>query len=96
MDYDLFFRGKKGDSEIAIDWINEKNDLHVVQLRNWRERIKDFVHTFTEINFQHIYREFNQATYYLSKVALREHEGFIIFQLFQNNSLLGQRRIQIY
>jgi ribonuclease HI len=45
-----------GDSQIIIDWLNNKGKLRVLALDRWQEKIIDFIKNFKEISFEHIFR----------------------------------------
>jgi hypothetical protein len=59
-----------GDSKIVIDWLNYKSNLQVTSLMSWMTKIRDLIHLFINIKFDHIYREENMKTDVLSKRAL--------------------------
>jgi len=59
-----------GDSIIVIDWLNQKCILQVLNLECWKDRIKDLYKDFRTLGFSHIYKEYNQQSDELSKIAL--------------------------
>jgi hypothetical protein len=59
-----------GDSKLLVDWANGKNHLKNLILRPTMLRVSE---VFSEINFIHIYSEFNSHADNLSKDALTMH-----------------------
>jgi hypothetical protein len=68
-----------GDSKIIIEWLCDKGQLQVHNLEGWKERILKLTNNFHSISFQHIYREYNSATNTLSKHALQQAPGKIVY-----------------
>jgi ribonuclease HI len=68
-----------GDSEIVINWLNNKGNLNVISLDCWKERIRDIRKSFSIISFSHIYRESNKEADRLSKLVLQKQEGKIAY-----------------
>jgi ribonuclease HI len=64
-----------GDSKVIIDWINQKGQLHAMNIECWKLKTKELANKFKDISFQHIYREHNKEVDSLSKRALKELEG---------------------
>ena len=59
-------------------------------------KIKDLIHSFSHISFEYTYREYNKETDMLSKDALQEQEGSIIYQIFQNSKMYEYGLIKLY
>jgi hypothetical protein len=68
-----------GDSKVIVDWFSFKNNLQVISLKPWMEKIRHVSSKFQVLKIQHIYREFNMATNFLSKQALDLEEEFFFF-----------------
>jgi len=68
-----------GDSRIVIVWLNYKGNLQVFSLDCWKDRIRDLIKNFKEINFSHIYRELNREEDILSKKAIQQQEEKITY-----------------
>jgi ribonuclease HI len=66
-----------GDSKVIIDWLNYKSDLRVSSLEGWKQRIQMLRRKFEDIQFYHIYRDYNKEADGLSKQALLAPEGII-------------------
>jgi ribonuclease HI len=75
-----------GDSKVIIDWINQKGQLHAVNIEGWKLKTKELAITFQDISFQHIYREHNKEADILSKRALKEPEGRLSFFHWDNGT----------
>jgi len=63
------------DSKATIDWINDKSNLDLNYLRQWKEKIRLLKKGYEKINFMHIHRQFNKEAENLSKKALKEPFG---------------------
>ena len=50
-----------GDSKIVIDSLFGKCDLQVASLEGWQSKIGDILFVFTQIEAQHVYREYNSS-----------------------------------
>jgi hypothetical protein len=59
-----------GDSKVIIDWFSNENNLQVVSLQPWMEKIRVLSERFQQIKAQHIYRDYNKEADQLSKEAL--------------------------
>ena len=81
----LYFAGKKqvshlqicGDSKVAIDWMARKCKLQVANLEGWQRKVANILSKSTQMDNQHIYREYNKDVNDLSKQALTLEEGKI-------------------
>jgi ribonuclease HI len=69
-----------GDSKVAIDWINDKSNLNILYLNNWKEQIRSLKEKFDGINFIHVHRAFNIVVDTLSKKALNCPMGRLFFE----------------
>jgi ribonuclease HI len=45
-----------GDSKVIVDWFSYKNNMQVISLQPWMERIRQLSSNFQELKIQHIYR----------------------------------------
>jgi ribonuclease HI len=43
-----------GDSKVIIDWLNQKANLHAIDIEGWKRRTKAMITNFQEISFHHI------------------------------------------
>jgi len=64
-----------GDSQIIINWFNNKNRCHAHSLRNILDEIMVYKAQFNSIIYQHIYKEYNEAADKLSKEATTQLRG---------------------
>ena len=55
------------DSKVIIDWVNGRGRLSVSMLHSCKMKVKDFIPSFSQLEFHHIYREFNVEEDNLSK-----------------------------
>ena len=60
-----------GDSKIVIDSLFGKCDLQVASLEGWQSKIGDILSEFTQIEAQHVYREYNSSTCVYSFIKAR-------------------------
>jgi ribonuclease HI len=59
----------RGDSSVIIDWINQKTELHSVQIEGWKQKTLDLSVRFISLNCQHFSRSFNHESDALSELA---------------------------
>ena len=71
-----------GDSLVIINWAKGISTLTSLDLKAWCENIKDLTTLFTSIDFQHVYREYNERADILSKEALQLASGLPSFKEF--------------
>jgi ribonuclease HI len=71
----------RGDSKIIIDWLKGMGHLQVVALECWKDRIKEITKHFQKITYEHVYREGNTVADSLSKRALQQVPGKIIYYM---------------
>jgi ribonuclease HI len=64
-----------GDSRIIIDWISQKSKFQTVHNDSWKDKTRELLKSFTDVNFHHIPRSFNGEADALSKRALNEVVG---------------------
>jgi ribonuclease HI len=69
----------KGVSKIIIECLKGKGHLQVVALECWKDRINETTKFFQKISFAHVYREGNTAVDNLSKCALHQSPGQIVY-----------------
>ena len=67
-----------GDSKVTIDWINGINNLNMLYLQSWKEKIKRLKASFDGIMFIHIHKEFNSLTNSPRKLWTTHWVGFIL------------------
>jgi ribonuclease HI len=68
-----------GDSNIIIEWLKGKGHLQVAALECWKDRIRETIKLFWKISFAHIYRVNNKVADNLSKFALSQAPGRIVY-----------------
>jgi ribonuclease HI len=68
-----------GDSKIVIEWLNHKGNLQAINIEGWKRRIRVLASTFQGISFQHIFREYNEEAYLLSKEAITTTRGRLTY-----------------
>jgi ribonuclease HI len=68
-----------GDSKIIIDWFNNVNNLQVLSLQPWMEKIRRLSGSFLQLKAHHIYRTFNKEVDQMSKEALQLDEEGVFF-----------------
>jgi hypothetical protein len=69
-----------GDSKVTMDWINDKSNLNIIYLNNWKGKIRILKNGFETIKFMHIHRQFNKVANNLSKKALKGNSGWIYYE----------------
>jgi ribonuclease HI len=69
----------QGDSNIIIEWLKGKSHLQVATLECWKVRIGELIKLFQKITFSHVYREYNKVADNLSKYALLQVPGKIVY-----------------
>lgn len=61
------------------------------------KKVRGLIRSFANISFHHIYSEYNQDADALSKVAIQDVEGHIIYQTFQDDGVkVEEGNIQLY
>jgi ribonuclease HI len=85
-----------GDSRVIIDWLNNKANFHSSSLEGWKDRIKVLINDFQDISFNHVYREYNSEADYLSKMALKEPSGKIIYYQWINGKEGPKNSLNLY
>jgi ribonuclease HI len=73
-----------GDSKVIIDWLNQKGNLNAIDIEGWKHRTKVLTTIFQEINFHHIFREYNKEADRLSKQALLGPKGRLTYYTWEN------------
>jgi hypothetical protein len=85
-----------GDSRVIIDWLNNKANFHSSYLEGWKDRIKLLIKDFQDISFNHVYREYNSEADFLSKLALKETSGKIIYYQWENGLEGSKNYLDLY
>jgi ribonuclease HI len=85
-----------GDSKVIIDWINQKGQLHVVNIEGWKLKTKELATSFQDISFQHIYRDHNKEADFVSKRALKEPKGRLSLFLRENGTEIHHSNLNIF
>jgi ribonuclease HI len=68
-----------GDSKVIIDWLNQKANLHAIDIEGWKRRTKALITNFQEISFHHIFWDFNKEVDRLSKQGLQDQKGILTY-----------------
>ena len=85
-----------GDSQVIINWANQKACLKVTTLELWCDRIRTTQATFLSLRFQHIYREHNHMTDKLSKDPLNIGRGCLSFFEFMEVEKIFEGSFQAF
>jgi hypothetical protein len=67
------------DSNIIIEWLKGKCHLQVAALECWKVCIGELKKLFQKISFAHVYRDYNKVVDSLSKFALLQAPGKIVY-----------------
>jgi hypothetical protein len=73
-----------GDSKVIIEWLNQNGNLNAIDIEGWKRRTRDLSTGFQEINYHHIYRDFNKEADHISKQALLGPSGRLTFYTWGN------------
>jgi ribonuclease HI len=68
-----------GDSKVIIDLMNQKDNLHAIDIEGWKRRTKVMITNFQEISFHHIFRDFNKEVDRISKQGLQDKKGILTY-----------------
>lgn len=85
-----------GDSSAIINWAAGKSHLHVLHLDQRCNRVMELKKYFSSLSFIHSYREFNQETDSLSKMAVGNMDGFIFYEVSVNGLVADRGSSSIY
>jgi hypothetical protein len=85
-----------GDSKVTIDWINDKSNLNLIYLNNWKDKIRRLKTRFETINFMHIHRQFNKVADSLSKKALKDNTGWLFYEDLVNGTTVSTGKFYIF
>ena len=75
---------------MTIDWANGQLQINAPHLQHLLRAIRDQMHNFDTISFQHIYRELNVDVDKLSKEALLLPPGLMEVKEYAENLLVNQ------
>jgi len=78
-----------GDSQVILEWANQKYKLQVASLQHWSSRVLEKIFQYQFITFHLIYKEQNYHADRLSKRALSVVEGTISFYEFKENLMFS-------
>jgi ribonuclease HI len=76
-----------GDSKVIIDWLNIRGDMRACTIEGWKQRIMALRSKLHELNFEHIYHEFNKEA---------DLQGVISYYKWTNGTEGLRRHIDIY
>jgi ribonuclease HI len=85
-----------GDSKVVIEWLSNRGSLQVCAIEGWKARIRDMIRCFDVVSFDHIFRNSNRDANLLSKQALGEPEGSIIYYPWSNGIAGHKSHISLY
>jgi len=85
-----------GDSRLVIDWLNGKVNISNIFLEHWCLRIRELIALFGDIQFQHIYRTFNEEADRLSKMGLRGQTGILHIKEIKEERQLMEDSILLF
>ena len=85
-----------GDLKVIIEWENQIHLIHSLDLSHWLSRVNSLLKTSPEIYFHHIYKELNGVVDILSKKAIGTKEGFILYEEFMDETLVGYGKLKVY
>jgi ribonuclease HI len=85
-----------GDSKVAIDWINDKENLNLIYLNAWKDKIRRLKDSFDGIKYMHVHRKFNSEADSLSKKALDCSIGWIFFEEYIEGSVVSADRYFLF
>ena len=83
-----------GDSQVVIEWINGHGKIQVISIISWLVMISWMINGFEKISYEHIYKEFNDEEYALSRSSISE--GYLQFQYFRHNKIFHHGRIKSF
>ena len=85
-----------GDSSVIINWAKGISTLTTLDLEAWCENIIDLTILFTSIDYQHVYREYNERADILSKEALQLATGLLSFTKYCEGIVIREATIQLF
>ena len=71
---------------LQIYHINNRHCLQNIALEPWKNKVKDLLSDFLQVDIKHTWRDFNQDADYLSKQALQLKEGKICLTFLRNGT----------
>ena len=83
-----------GDSSVIINWEKGISTLTTLDLEAWCKNIKELTTLFTTIDYQHVYREYNEKADFLSKEALKFPTDLLTFIEYYEGIVIGEASIQ--
>ena len=85
-----------GDSSIIINWEKGISTLTTLDLEAWCENIKEIFALFSSIDYQHVYREYNERAYILSKEVLQLETCVLSFTKYYKELVIGEDSIHLF
>jgi ribonuclease HI len=85
-----------GDSKVIVDWLNQIRNLQAINIEGWKIKIRDLATTFQGINFQHIFREYNEEADKLSKQALSSPKGRLTYFTWHGENVGPTQHLNIF
>jgi len=85
-----------GDSRLVIDWLNGKSSISNILLEHWCQRIRELTALFEVIQFQHIYRSYNEEADRFSKMGLRGQTGILHIKEMKEDKLMMEDSIILF
>ena len=85
-----------GDSSVIINWEKEEYTLAIVNLEAWCDNTKKLFSSFTSMDFNHVYREYNMRADSLSKDGLLVSLDHLTFMEICKGELYGEVNLQLF
>jgi len=85
-----------GDSKVIVDWATGCLEIQVITLVHWCQRTKSLISSFSEITFQHIFRELNSVADGLSKKAVGLQAGLLHFEELKDNIICSRGSLKLF
>ena len=85
-----------GDSSVIINWEKGISALTTLHLEAWCENIKELYALFSSIDYQHVYREYNEREDILSKEVLQLATDPLSFNEFYEGIVIGEASMNLF
>ena len=81
---------------MIINWAKDESTLVIVNLEAWCNNTKKLFSSFTSMDFNHVYREYNMRADSLSKDGLLMAPGHLTFTEFCKGDIYGEVNLQLF
>ena len=78
-----------GDSSMVINWEKDIASLSILDLEAWCEDIKKLSSSFSSVDYKHVYRDYNEKAYLLSKEGLLLATCHLSFMEYHEDLVIG-------